>query len=342
MSLGCRGCASGTHRGHKHRGHTSMGSKHGGQVSLRTSGLTLPSPLPLVSNRFTDRLTNIGSTQSGRQCLACCVHLSGRLLLSPDLAPCILQELSQAADSSCKGRGVCPSCNTRRMAETAAHLVDHVLPRLPVRQWGEERAVVQWTTAALRTAGQDVWTGTWHPGRFLGQRARSGCATTFSMTVRPSIPPCASSSTRSSATCARTARAPDRMRAPERWPSSTASAPRSTSIPTFTSAPSTAYSSPMQNVGCDDLSRSTSWMRTMPRRYRPGFVAASCAHFLGADCSTRTTARRCSHGATAADSPWMQPCASKRMTGAGASGCCVIVPDRLSPRRGSRSWIGTG
>ena len=36
---------------------------------------------------------------------------------------------------SCKGRGVCPSCNTRRMAQTAAHLVDHVLPRLPVRQW---------------------------------------------------------------------------------------------------------------------------------------------------------------------------------------------------------------
>ena len=35
---------------------------------------------------------------------------------------------------SCKGRGVCPSCNTRRMAETAAHLTDHVFPRLPVRQ----------------------------------------------------------------------------------------------------------------------------------------------------------------------------------------------------------------
>jgi len=27
---------------------------------------------------------------------------------------------------SCKGRGVCPSCNTRRMAETAAHLVEQV------------------------------------------------------------------------------------------------------------------------------------------------------------------------------------------------------------------------
>ena len=36
---------------------------------------------------------------------------------------------------SCKGRGVCPSCNTRRMVETAAHLADHVFPPLPVRQW---------------------------------------------------------------------------------------------------------------------------------------------------------------------------------------------------------------
>src|SRR5512134_2836332 len=36
---------------------------------------------------------------------------------------------------SCKGRGVCPSCGGRRMADTAAHLVDRVLPRVPVRQW---------------------------------------------------------------------------------------------------------------------------------------------------------------------------------------------------------------
>jgi hypothetical protein len=27
------------------------------------------------------------------------------------------------------------SCNARRMAETAAHLVDQVFPPLPVRQW---------------------------------------------------------------------------------------------------------------------------------------------------------------------------------------------------------------
>jgi hypothetical protein len=36
---------------------------------------------------------------------------------------------------SCKGHGVCPSCNTRRMVETAAHLSDHIFPKLPVRQW---------------------------------------------------------------------------------------------------------------------------------------------------------------------------------------------------------------
>ncbi|MEW5854998.1 MAG: transposase zinc-binding domain-containing protein [Myxococcota bacterium] len=36
---------------------------------------------------------------------------------------------------SCKRRGVCPSCNARTMADGAAHLVDHVLPRVPLRQW---------------------------------------------------------------------------------------------------------------------------------------------------------------------------------------------------------------
>jgi len=36
---------------------------------------------------------------------------------------------------SCKGRGFCPSCGGRRMADTAAHLVDRVLPEVPARQW---------------------------------------------------------------------------------------------------------------------------------------------------------------------------------------------------------------
>ena len=36
---------------------------------------------------------------------------------------------------SCKKRGFCPSCGARRMAETAANLVDHVLPHKNIRQW---------------------------------------------------------------------------------------------------------------------------------------------------------------------------------------------------------------
>ncbi|HEY8707891.1 MAG TPA: transposase, partial [Burkholderiaceae bacterium] len=36
---------------------------------------------------------------------------------------------------SCKRRGFCPSCGARRMAQTAANLVDHVIPHVPVRQW---------------------------------------------------------------------------------------------------------------------------------------------------------------------------------------------------------------
>jgi hypothetical protein len=37
---------------------------------------------------------------------------------------------------SCKGRGFCPSCTGRRMADTAARLVDNVFPEnVPVRQW---------------------------------------------------------------------------------------------------------------------------------------------------------------------------------------------------------------
>ena len=35
---------------------------------------------------------------------------------------------------SCKRRGS-PSCGARRMSQTAAHLVDHVILHVPVRQW---------------------------------------------------------------------------------------------------------------------------------------------------------------------------------------------------------------
>ena len=36
---------------------------------------------------------------------------------------------------SCERRGFCPSCGARRMAESAALLVEEVFPEQPVRQW---------------------------------------------------------------------------------------------------------------------------------------------------------------------------------------------------------------
>src|SRR6266446_1282841 len=36
---------------------------------------------------------------------------------------------------SCKRRGFCPSCAGRRMAQTAAYLVERVMPWVPTRQW---------------------------------------------------------------------------------------------------------------------------------------------------------------------------------------------------------------
>ena len=40
---------------------------------------------------------------------------------------------AQAEDAAGR-RGFCPSCGARRMAQTAAHLVDHVIPHVPVRR----------------------------------------------------------------------------------------------------------------------------------------------------------------------------------------------------------------
>jgi hypothetical protein len=44
-------------------------------------------------------------------------------------------KLDRLVPFSCKGRGFCPSCGARRMAAAAAHLTDHVIPRVPTRQW---------------------------------------------------------------------------------------------------------------------------------------------------------------------------------------------------------------
>jgi hypothetical protein len=63
---------------------------------------------------------------------------------------------------SCKGRGLCPSCAGRRMAETAVHLVDEVFPRVPVRQWvltlpQPLRYVVAFDTELLSAVSRLLW-----------------------------------------------------------------------------------------------------------------------------------------------------------------------------------------
>src|SRR5438445_1502638 len=42
---------------------------------------------------------------------------------------------SQIVALSCKRRGFCPSCLGRRMADTAVHLEQRVLPAVPIRHW---------------------------------------------------------------------------------------------------------------------------------------------------------------------------------------------------------------
>ncbi len=48
---------------------------------------------------------------------------------------CITCHAERLVAFSCKRRGFCPSCGARRMVESAALLVDEVIPREPVRQW---------------------------------------------------------------------------------------------------------------------------------------------------------------------------------------------------------------
>lgn len=44
-------------------------------------------------------------------------------------------DFERAVPFSCKGRGFCPSCCGKRMAEKAYHLIDNILPDAPYRQW---------------------------------------------------------------------------------------------------------------------------------------------------------------------------------------------------------------
>jgi hypothetical protein len=65
-----------------------------------------------------------------RACLRCGILAHGFARIRCDA--CAAERL---VAFSCKGRGVCPSCNVRRIGEVAAPLTDHVVPPLPFRQW---------------------------------------------------------------------------------------------------------------------------------------------------------------------------------------------------------------
>ena len=68
--------------------------------------------------------------QELRAFLRCGVLAHGFLRLRCDDCGC-----DRLLPFSCKRRGFCPSCGGRRMADTAAHLADRVLPEVPIRQW---------------------------------------------------------------------------------------------------------------------------------------------------------------------------------------------------------------
>ena len=44
-------------------------------------------------------------------------------------------QLDKFVAYSCKGRTICPSCSGRRMANTASHLINNVIPDVSTRQW---------------------------------------------------------------------------------------------------------------------------------------------------------------------------------------------------------------
>jgi hypothetical protein len=84
----------------------------------------------LAQARWRDQPAPRFVEQEFRAYLRCGVLAHGFLRLHCD--DCRLDRL---VPFSCKRRGFCPSCGGRRMADTAAHLVDCVFPEVPVRQW---------------------------------------------------------------------------------------------------------------------------------------------------------------------------------------------------------------
>jgi hypothetical protein len=88
-----------------------------------------------------------------RAYLACGIHAHG--FLGARCSSCCKEIL---VAFSCKLRGVCPSCNARRMCGTAAHVTDCVFPDVSIRQCllsvpFELRLLLARNAAALRQGG---------------------------------------------------------------------------------------------------------------------------------------------------------------------------------------------
>ncbi len=97
---------------------------------------TAPCPPPHVRRictrirtRVRKRLPNPNSTTRATPSELCCTEPS------PNTSRLGMRWSAAASSTARATTSVCPSCNTRRMVETAVHLTDHVFPRLPVRQW---------------------------------------------------------------------------------------------------------------------------------------------------------------------------------------------------------------
>src|SRR5216117_3412366 len=84
----------------------------------------------LAKAREQDRIVPRFVEREFRAYLACGIAAHGFLRVHCDACG-----FDRLLPFSCKRRSFCPSCGGRRMADTAAHLVDRVFPDVPVRQW---------------------------------------------------------------------------------------------------------------------------------------------------------------------------------------------------------------
>ena len=158
LNLNWRECARRSISGRWHR-------FRGGRIVFEASGLGKPSGRPefIWSGRIVlrgrgrkqRRMANSGSVVGLHCSVGATYHAEGRGRALPRyvegefeaylkcgllehgflVVKCDSCQAEKLVAYSCKRRGFCPSCGARRMVETAALLIDEVLPRQPIRQW---------------------------------------------------------------------------------------------------------------------------------------------------------------------------------------------------------------